>query len=143
MTTRLRGGLGTFSPPPHCNHVETARPAWALIHSASQTISRRPQFPLPAVILPVDLRLPRLDGMEVWKLVKTTPATARCRWSSATSDAERIRRPFLAGGRNGFLLPGTCGQKQTLLGNLASHDCVSPAGKTGDRPNTITEAARA
>ena len=84
----LRRDLEHFPLPTHVHHVEDGEAALDYAFGRNH-FSDRAQFPLPDVIL-LDLRLPRLDGMEVLKQVKNHPVTCGLPVVVlTTSDAER------------------------------------------------------
>jgi CheY-like chemotaxis protein len=84
----VRRNLESFQVANYLHHVEDG--AAALDYIFGQGIyADRVQFPAPDLVL-LDLRLPRVDGLEVLRLVKTHP-TLHCTpiVVLTTSDAER------------------------------------------------------
>ena len=136
----LRRDLEHFPLPTHLYHVEDGEAAVDYAFGRNH-FSDRAQFPLPDIIL-LDLRLPRLDGMEVLKLVKNNPATGKVPVVVlTTSDAERDVAAALAGRADRFLTKPA--DSQTLLQTLLGLGLCSPSGETADAQNAPTEAARA
>ena len=108
---------------------------------ARNHFSNRAKFPLPDVIL-LDLRLPRLDGLEVLKLVKNNPATGHVPVVVlTTSDAERDVAAAIAGRADRFLTKPA--DKQVLLQILMDLGLCPLPEKLVEHPGTITKAARA
>ena len=69
-------------------HVEDGEAALDYLHARDKYADRR-QFPIPHLML-LDLRLPKVDGLEVLKEVKTTPSLQVLPVVIlTTSDAER------------------------------------------------------
>ena len=84
----LRRNLESFPLPICLHHVEDGEAALDYIFGRNHFASRS-QFPPPDVIL-LDLRLPRVDGMDILKLVKNHPETRQLPVVVlTTSDAER------------------------------------------------------
>jgi CheY-like chemotaxis protein len=136
----LRRDLEHFPLPTHVYHVEDGEAALDYVFGRNH-FSDRSQFPLPDVVL-LDLRLPRLDGMEVLKLVKNNPATGRLPVVVlTTSDAERDVAAAIAGRADKFLTKPADGQ--TLLQTLLDLGLCPPPGEPAGRRNPATEAAPA
>ncbi|HSY17405.1 MAG TPA: response regulator [Candidatus Acidoferrales bacterium] len=136
----LRRDLEHFPLPTHLYHVEDGEAAVEYVFGRGP-FSNRAEFPLPDVIL-LDLRLPRLDGMEVLKLVKNDPATGRVPVIVlTTSDAERDVTAALAGKADKFLTKPA--DSQTLLQTLLDLGLRSPPGEPAEPQPAATETAHA
>lgn len=84
----VRRNLESFSAPSHLHHVEDGEAAIAYIFGQG-VYADRAQFPAPDLVL-LDLRLPRMDGLEVLRLVKSHPTLHRTPVVVlTTSDADR------------------------------------------------------
>jgi len=136
----LRRDLEHFALPTHVHHVEDGEAALDYVFGRNH-FSDRVKFPLPDAIL-LDLRLPRLDGMEVLKLVKNTPATAKVPVIVlTTSDAERDVAAAIAGRADKFLTKPA--DSQVLLETLLSLGLHPLPAEVTDRKHINTEGARA
>ncbi|MDR3458748.1 MAG: response regulator [Verrucomicrobiae bacterium] len=134
----LRRDLEHFPVPTHVHHVEDGEAAVDYVFGRAP-FSNRAQFPLPDVIL-LDLRLPRLDGMEVLSLVKNNPATRKVPVIVlTTSDAERDVAAAIAGHADGFLTKPA--DSLLLLQTLV--DLGLGPVPAADRRNPAPKAARA
>lgn len=84
----VRRNLESFSAASHLNHVEDGEAAIHFIFGQGE-FADRTKFPEPDLVL-LDLHLPRLDGLEVLRLVKSHPILRRIPIVIlTTSDAER------------------------------------------------------
>jgi CheY-like chemotaxis protein len=98
----LRRDLEAFPVPNRLHHVGDGEEALDYVFGRNH-YSNRSEFPAPDVML-LDLRLPRLDGMEVLKRVKNDPATRSLPVVVlTTSDAERDVAAAMAGHADRFL----------------------------------------
>ncbi|HEV2693901.1 MAG TPA: response regulator [Verrucomicrobiae bacterium] len=129
--------LERFPLPTHVHHVEDGEAAVDYVFGRNH-FSDRLKFPLPHVIL-LDLRLPRLDGLEVLKLVKNNPPTGHVPVIIlTTSDAERDVAAALAGRANKFLTKPA--DSQTLLQTLLDLGLGTPPMERADPRNPVTKA---
>jgi len=84
----VRRNLESFQVANHLHHVEDGAAAIDFIFGQG-AYADRAQFPAPDLVL-LDLRLPRVDGLEVLKLVKSHPTLHHTAIVVlTTSDAER------------------------------------------------------
>jgi CheY-like chemotaxis protein len=136
----LRRDLELFPLPNHLHHVEDGEQALDYVFGRNG-FANRGQFPPPDVIL-LDLRLPRLDGMEVLKHVKNHPATSGLPVVVlTTSDAERDVAAAIAGHADKFLTKPA--DRETLLQILLSLGLEPLPGKSPDGRNLPAETPRA
>jgi CheY-like chemotaxis protein len=136
----LRRDLELFPLPNHLHHVEDGEAALDYVFGRN-AFANRTQFPPPDVIL-LDLRLPRLDGMEVLKLVKSHPATVDLHVVVlTTSDAERDVAAAIAGHADRFLTKPA--DRETLLQILLSLRLDPLSRNHSDGRNQPTQTPRA
>jgi two-component system response regulator len=106
---------------------------------ARDRYSDRARFPAPDLLL-LDLRLPRLDGMEVLRLVRSGEATRTLPVVVlTTSDAERDVAAALAAGADGFLTKPADGAAlvRTIMRLRPGH-----AGHPAERADRPADPAR-
>jgi CheY-like chemotaxis protein len=84
----VRRNLESFSVANRLHHVEDGAAALDYVFGEG-AFANRAQFPAPDLVL-LDLRLPRIDGLEVLRLIKAHPTWHRTPIVVlTTSDAER------------------------------------------------------
>jgi CheY-like chemotaxis protein len=136
----LRRDLEKFPLPSHVHHVEDGEAAVDYVFGRNH-FSDRAKFPLPDVIL-LDLRLPRLGGMEVLQLVKNHPPSGHVPVIVlTTSDAERDVAAAIAGRADKFLTKPA--DSQTLFQTLLGLGLRPLPGESAGGQKSITEASRA
>jgi two-component system response regulator len=136
----LRRDLELFPLPIHLHHVEDGEAALDYVFGRNG-FANRAQFPPPDVML-LDLRLPRLDGMEVLKLVKSNPATGGLPVVIlTTSDVERDVAGAIAGRADRFLTKPA--DRETLLQTLMSLGLEPLSGNHSAGGNQPAETSRA
>jgi CheY-like chemotaxis protein len=98
----LRREFEAFPFVCHLHHVTDGEAAIDYVFGRNRFASRG-QFPAPDLMM-LDLRLPRLDGMEVLRLVKTDPSVRNLPVIVlTTSDAERDVAAAIGRGADRFL----------------------------------------
>jgi CheY-like chemotaxis protein len=135
----LRRELEQFPFTCRLHHVLDGEAALDYVFGRHE-FSDRARFPVPDAML-LDLRLPRLDGMEVLRLVKTTPATqAMPVLVLTTSDAERDVAAARGYGADHFLTKPADGDR--LLQALLRLKPGLRAGSSANAPQSPAEPAR-
>jgi CheY-like chemotaxis protein len=125
----LRRCLENAALNTHVHHVEDGETALDYIF-AQKKFSDRSQFPAPDLVL-LDLRLPRLDGIEVLKQVKNHPATQSLPVVVlTTSDAEHDLNTAIRLQANKFLTKPA--DAQTVKRLLLDFGLLSAPGVAGN-----------
>lgn len=110
----IKRSLGEFHVVNRLRHVETGEAALDYIRGRGQYADRR-RFPTPDLIL-LDLRLPRMDGLEVLRAIKTDPRhTGLPVVILTTSNAERDVAQAYECRANGYLTKPVDPQRFTAL----------------------------
>ena len=114
----IRRQLEQFPDGVRLHHVEDGEAALDYIFGKGN-FSNRDRFPFPAAVL-LDLRLPRVDGLEVLRLIKTQPQFEKLPIVVLTSsDAENDVAQSFGLRADGFLTkPIELETLQKLLGSL-------------------------
>jgi CheY-like chemotaxis protein len=110
------------------HHVEDGESAVAYVFG-QDAFAQRDQFPLPDLVL-LDLRLPRMNGLEVLRCLKSTAATAALRvLVLTTSDAEQDGQSAYELGADDFLTkPTDLLTLQKIFGRLGFIPCPTAVG---------------
>jgi CheY-like chemotaxis protein len=131
----VRRHLEGFSAACCLRHVEDGEAAIDYIFGQG-AFADRAQFPAPDLVL-LDLRLPRMDGLEVLRHVRSHPTLHRTPIVVlTTSDAERDVAMAYEYHANSFVTKPMDGQRLARLlkdlgcSRLAGKDCPPPAAAT-------------
>lgn len=137
----VRGIFTRFLPDYHVRFFQGAQELYQymVLQSAEQFKGRR-----PALII-LDLELPTINGFELLKLVRQTPANAETVWKtlpivilSGTARQEDINRCYQAGANSFFIKPPDFEELHVMLDTLCRYWIDYNRQATNDIVNQIS-----